>query len=195
VNFIQVWLLGYINPARFVKALKDKPAPLWGLIGQVVRSLMISLLLYFPIALSGRIPSTPSYITLIPTEKYYINLIWLTPLVVMTEWLLGAVVIHIFLHLQKKTSNLDLILNVTGMASLVIGLILLVWDWIWFFVGGVNQYFLGITHLVIDLWWFVIVIIGLKEVLGISVRDGIVVCLLAFATSMPFAILFMRAPF
>ncbi|MFB0554722.1 MAG: hypothetical protein ACETWQ_15575 [Phycisphaerae bacterium] len=51
MNFAQVWFTGYVNPGRFVDALKSKPAPHWGCYTQVLRSLMVSLLLYVPIAL------------------------------------------------------------------------------------------------------------------------------------------------
>lgn len=195
MNFVRVWLLGYKSPVRFARALNGKPAPQWGLLAQVIRSLMDALLLYLPVALLGRNPPTPPYLTVISVEKYYWTLIWLTPLVFLTEWLLGAAVIHVFLRLRKLPSNMDDILNVTGLASLVIGTVLILWDWIWFFAGGVDQYFLGITHLMIDMWWFAIVVIGLKELLGIPVRIGIFCSLLAFIAAMPLSILVMRAPF
>ena len=69
------------------------------------------------------------------------------------------------------------------------------WDWFWFLVGGANQYFLGVSHLIIDVWWFVIVVIGLKELLGVPKWLGIIMSILAFAVAIPFAVIFMRAPF
>ena len=113
----------------------------------------------------------------------------------MAEWLLGAVVVHVVLRLSKLPSDIDQILNLTGMAGLVIAAFLIVWDWFWFVVGGTNQYFLGISHLIVDIWWFVITVIGLKRILGVSVWLGIVLSILAFVAAMPFAIIFMRAPF
>jgi len=195
MNFAQVWFTGYINPVRFVDTLKSKPAPHWGFYAQVLRSLMDSLLLYLPVAFLGRQPPTPSYLTFIPTDQYYMALIWLTPLVFMTEWLLGAVVIHIGLRLSKLPSDIDQILNLTGMASLVLAAFLVVWDWFWFAMSGVNQYFLGISHLIIDIWWFVIVVIGLKRMCDVPVKYGILMSILAFVVALPFAIIFMRAPF
>jgi hypothetical protein len=195
MNFIQVWFTGYVNPTRFIDALKSKPAPHWGFYAQILRSLLVSLLTYLPVALLGRTPPTPSYLTFLPTDKYYTALIWLTPLVFLVDWLLGAAVVHVLLRLCKKTSDMDQILNITGMASLVIAVVLIAWDWLWFLVGGANQYFLGISYLLIDVWWFILVVTGLKRFLGVPVWFGIGVCLLAFAASMPFAVIFMRAPF
>jgi len=195
MNLAQVWFTGYISPGRFVDALKSKPAPHWGFYAQVLRSLIDSLLLYLPVALLGRQPPAPSYLTFIPTDQYYIALIWLTALVFMAQWLLGAVAIHVVLRLSKLPSDIDRILNLTGMAGVVIAAFLVVWDWFWFIVGGVDQYFLGISHLIIDVWWFVIVITGLKHICGVSARFGILMSILAFAAAVPFAIIFMRAPF
>ena len=195
MNFARVWFTGYVNPGRFVDALRSKPAPHWGMYALVLRSLMDSLLLYLPVALLRRQPPTPSYLTFIPTDQYYIALIWLTPLVFMAEWLLGAVVVHVVLRLSKLPSDIDQILNLTGMAGLVIAAFLILWDWFWFVMGGTNQYFLGISHLIVDIWWFVITVIGLKRILGVSVWLGIVLSILAFVAAMPFAIIFMRAPF
>jgi hypothetical protein len=195
MNFVQVWFTGYVNPGRFADALRSKPAPHWGFYAQVLRSLMASLLLYLPVALLRRQPPTPSYLTFIPTDQYYTALIWLTPLVFMAEWLLGAVVAHVVLRLRRLPSDIDQILNLTGMAGLVIAPLLIVWDWFWFAVGGTNQYFLGISHLIIDIWWFVITVVGLKRILGVSVWLGIALSILAFGAAMPFAIIFMRAPF
>lgn len=195
MNFAQTWFAGYVSPTRFVEALKSQHAPHWGFYAQILRSLIDSLLLYLPLAILGRQPPTPSYLTFIPTEEYYAALIWLTPLVFMTEWLLAAAVIHVFLRLCQLPSNMDQILNITGMAGLVVAAALIVWDWFWLIVGGMNQYSLGISHLLIDVWWFIIVVTAFRRLFGISVRHGITLSFLAFATAMPFAILFMRAPF
>jgi hypothetical protein len=195
MNFAQAWFIGYVNPRKFADVLKSKPAPHWGFYAQVLRSLMDSLLLFLPVALMKRQPPTSSYLTFIPTDQYYMALIWLTPFVFMAQWLLGAALVHVALRLARLPSDMDQILNLTGMAGLVIGAFLVVWDWFWFFVGGANQYFLGISHLIIDVWWFVIVVTGLKRICGVPTKYGILMSVLAFAAALPFAIIIMRAPF
>ncbi|NTU76812.1 MAG: hypothetical protein HGA90_03225, partial [Alphaproteobacteria bacterium] len=60
-----------------------------------------------------------------------------------------------------------------GMGALVVGAFLLVWDWVWFAIGGVDQYFLGYSHLVISLWAVVISVIGLKRIVGVPVWLGV----------------------
>jgi hypothetical protein len=195
LDFLRIWLLGYTSPRRFADALMARQTPLWGLVAVGLRALLDAALVYLPVALLGRTPPEPSYVTLLPTEGYYLTLVWLTPLVFLAQWLLGAGVLHIGLRLSGRRSDMDHILNLTGMASLVVGAILIPWDWLSFLLGGLDQYLLGISHLIIDIWWFLLVVTGLCRSLGIGAGRAIALSALAFATAFPLAILFMRAPF
>ena len=71
MKFLRVWFLGYVSPRRLVETLAESPAPQWGFFAQLLRGLMDALLLFLPLALMGRTPSTPSYLTFLPTEQYY----------------------------------------------------------------------------------------------------------------------------
>jgi hypothetical protein len=194
-GFLRAWLAGYSSPGRFAEALEAKSTPLWGLCAVGLRGLLDALLVYLPVALLGRTPPEPSYLTLLPTEGYYLTLVWLAPLVFLAQWLLGAAVLHIGLRLSGRPSDMDRILNLTGMASLVVGAVLIPWDWFWLLVGGVDQYLLGVSHLLIDIWWFVLVVTGLRRSLGIGAGRAIALSALAFAAAFPLAVLLMRAPF
>ena len=195
MDFLQVCLTGYHSPGRFAEALRSKPAPHWGLWATLLRSLIDSLLLYLPLALMGKIPPTAPYITLFSHDTYYATLIWLTPIVFLAEWLLGGSLFHLLLRLFKHPGGIDQILNLTAFAGLVVGAFLLLWDWFWLLLGVGNQYLLGISHLVIDLWWFVLVVVGLKRLLGAPTGLGILVSVLSFLATLPIAMLFMRSPF
>ena len=96
MNFFQVWLTGYIHPARMVEQLRDKPAPQWGLGGQLGRGLLDALLPYLPLWLLGRQPTTPSYLTFLPTEQYYGALVLLAPVVLLVA------VVHVILELSGR---------------------------------------------------------------------------------------------
>jgi hypothetical protein len=110
------------------------------------------------------------------------------------QWLLGGAAIQVLLRLSKLRSDIDQILNVTGMATLVVGAFLVVWDWFWLVMGGMSQYTLGISHLVIDIWWIVIIVTGLKRMLSVPVWLGILLCLLSIAFAIPLAFMFMSSP-
>lgn len=195
MSFVRLWLTGYVNPSRFIEELRSKPAPHWGFYGQLLRAVMDSLLVYLPLTLMGRIPPTPSNLSFIPTERYHGALIWLGPPVLIAELLLGVSFIHLVLRLLGRRSDFDKVFNIVGMAALVVGAVLIPWDWAWYAIGGVDQYFLGISHLVIDLWAILLTVLGLKRILGVPVWLGTALNILSISVSLPLAIMFMRSPF
>lgn len=194
MSFIRIWFLGYVNPAKQVDELCFKPAPHWGLLAQLIRALLDSFLLYLPISLTGRVPPTPSNLSFLPTETYYSTLIWLGPIVLMAELLMVAAFIHTLIRLSGRYSDFDQVVNISGMAALVVGAFLLCWDWLWITIGGVNQYFLGISHLAISLWGTLISVLGLRRILGLPTALAVIISLLAMPVTLPFAIMFMRSP-
>lgn len=195
MGFVRLWLTAYARPIRFIDKLEAKPAPHWGIYGQLLRASLDSLLVYLPVALMGRAPPTPSYVSIIPTEQYYGALIGLGPVVLMAELLIGASFLHVAIRLSGRRSDFDQILNVVGMAALVVGAVLIPWDWMWFAIGGVDQYFLGISHLVISLWNVLLTVLGLRRILGVPVALAVLLSILAIPVSLPIAIMFMRSPF
>jgi len=194
MSFIRLWFTGYVNPVKLVDELRLKPAPHWGLFAQLVRALLDSFLLYLPVSLMGRVPPTPSNLSFIPTERYYSALIWLSPIVLIAEQMMIAAFMHIALRLTGRHSDFDQIVNISGMAALIVGAFLVPWDWAWLAIGGVNQNFLGISHLVVSLWAVLITVIGLKRTLGAPVWLATLLSILAMPVALPFAIMFMRSP-
>ncbi len=195
MNFVRLWGSGYLSPRRFIDELSDKRAPHWGLGAQCLRALLDSLLVYLPISLMGRVPPTPSFLPVFPTERYFATLVWLTPLVLISQLLLSTAFIHCTLRLLGRTSDFDRLVNLVGMTALVVGAVLVPWDWAWFAIGGVGQYFLGISHLIIDLWAVYLVVLGMKRMLGIPTWLGIALNVLGLAVSLVVAMVFMRSPF
>ena len=193
-GFLQLWFTGYVNPVRFIERLRSAPAPLYGFYGQLLRALMDALLLFLPLYLLGRIPPMQSFINLFSTQAYYGTLVWLAPIIFFLQWLISSGLIHVTLHLMKRPSDFDQILNITGMTTLVVGFILLVWDWGWIALGGMDQYALGISHLVIDIYGILIGIIGLKRLVGIPIWLGILLNLLVYIVVLPIGALFIRSP-
>jgi hypothetical protein len=193
-GFVRVWLTGYVNPARMVEALARKPAPHWGLYGQLGRAALDSLALYLPLALLGREPSTPSYLSFLPTVGYYAASVFFMPVFLLAQWLLLSVTVHGVLRLAGRRGDVDQILNVTGMAALVVGTALVVWDWGYILLGGQDPVFLGISHLVLDVWAIVITAIGFRRLLGVPTWLGLLLNLLWMALGVPLAMLLVRAP-
>jgi len=195
MSFLRAWLTGYYSPAQLIEHLRSKPAPHWGIFAQLLRGILDSLLLYLPASLMGRVPPTPSFLPFIPTQRYYYALIWMAPLVLLAELLMGSVVIHVLLRLMGRHSDIDQILNISGMSALVVGVVLIPWDWAWFALGVADQYFLGISHLVIDLWAVVIMVVGLRRILSVPPWLSIVLSIITILVQLPMAMMFMRSPF
>jgi hypothetical protein len=194
MNYLTLWFTAYINPKRFADELQTKPAPLWGFLAALQRGLMDSILIYLPIYLLGRVPPTPSNLSFIPTDSYYGALIFLAPIILLGIWLFSCSLTHLILKLSLKRSDFDQILNISGFTTLAVGTILILWDGLWLVIGGMNQYTLGISHLVIDIWAIIISTIALKRILNVPILLGIVLSVVGIAASLPFAIMFMRSP-
>jgi len=194
MSFIRLWFTGYYNPVQMYQQLRSKPAPQWGFYGMVLRAALDSLLLYLPLALMGFIPPLPSNLPFLPTEQYYGHLIWLSPIVFAAQWLLTSAFAHVVLRFTGRSSDFDQVLNIYGMSAIVVGAFILVWDWAWLALGGVNQYFMGISHLVISLWGVVIETIGLKRILDTPIWLGAILSFLSIPIALPFGIMFMRSP-
>ncbi len=194
MNYLKLWLTAYINPKKFADELATKPAPNWGFIAALQRGLMDSLFIYLPVYLMGRIPPTPSNLSFISSENYYGFLIFLAPIVLIVEWLISSSLMHLILKLSSKRSDIDQILNISGFSALAIGTVIILWDALWLIIGGMNQYTLGISHLILDIWVIVISVIALKRILDVPVWLGIVLNIIAIAVSLPLAIMFMRSP-
>src|SRR4030042_6036969 len=155
-EFLYAWGLGYYNPYRFIENLKDKPAPHWGLAAQILRGLLDAIALYLPLALLGRQPSFPSWLTFIPTKYYYYGEIVIAPVFLICQWLLIGTSVHVCLRLLRRQSDIDQILNISGMTALVVGSFLIIWGWMIISIGVRDYIFLGISHIVIDLWGIII---------------------------------------
>jgi hypothetical protein len=194
MGFFRIWFTGYYNPSRAIDELKEKPAPHWGVYAQCLRALLDSLLLYLPLALMGRQPSTPSYLTFLPTETYYAWSVLFVPFLLVGQWLLLSAVLHVILRLIGRPSDIDQILNITGTAGLVVGAFLVAWDWVWILMGWHNDVLLGISHLVLVIWAITITTIGFKRILGLPVWLGILLNAIWVLLGEPLALIFMRAP-
>lgn len=194
MGFLRTWLVGYYSPARVVESLKGAPAPQWGVYAQVLRALLDGLLLYLPLALMGREPSTPPYLSLFSTESYFGTLVWLAPLFLVGQWLFLSALVHVLLRLLGRQSDLDQILNITGMAALIVGAFLVAWDWVWIAAGWHNEVLLGLSHMVLVIWAAVITVLGLKRILEVPVWLGVVLNVVWVAAGWPLSATVMRSP-
>jgi hypothetical protein len=194
MTFVHVWLLGYVNPGRMIEELRGKPAPHWGFYGALLRALGDALLLYLPLALLGRQPSLASSLTFLTTESYYPASVVFMPFFLIAEWLLVGAALHVILRFSGRRTDIDQILNISGMATLVVGALLLVWDWAYILLGGRDMNVLGISHLILSLWAWIIVPLGLSRILDTPIWLGLLLQALGVLMHMPVAVVLVRPP-
>lgn len=193
-TFVLVWLSGYRSPGRLIEGLRGRPAPHWGFYAQALRALLDSVLLYVPLALMGWEPSTPPSLPFLSADRYYAASALLMPVFLLLQWLLLCALIHLILRLSGRRSDIDQIINVTGMTGLVVGTFLLVWDWAYILMGFRDPVALGVSHLIFDVWGIAITVVGFKRLLGVPVWLGLILNLIWLAVGVPLAMLFVRGP-
>jgi len=71
MSFLQLWWIGLWQPSRAFLERSGFAAPLWGLWAILIRFVVTALTTTLALYLLGRTPFTPSYLTFLPTERYY----------------------------------------------------------------------------------------------------------------------------
>lgn len=194
MEFIKTWLVGYYNPNKVIERLKDKPAPHWGFYASLLRAGFDSILLYLPLAILGRQPTTPSALRFLSTENYYWTTVFLMPVFLILLWLLLSGLTHLIFRLLHRQSNIDLILNITGMSTLIVGAILIPIDWLFIILNWHYPVALGFLHMIIALWGIVIIIIGYKKLLQVPVWLGVLLNTIGIVIAWALSAIFIRPP-
>ncbi len=195
MNFIQVWLTGYRHPGKAFEELGLKPAPHWGFYATLLRIIGILTLSYLPALLLKHQISPSSYITLLPTENYYVILLFLAPAVHLANWLMLTALAHLILRLMGHPGGMDQLLNIHGMTALMVWPVLQIFDWAAILLGGRSEIFLGISHVLIDLLLYMtLALIGYKRLLQLPIRTGLLLIIVQLLVGIPIAALFLRMP-
>lgn len=193
LDFVRIWLLGLYRPSKAVDLLAGKAAPHFGLFATLLHGGLVALLWYFPAALTGRTPSPPPYLTFVAYERYFAFLVWMFPLFALGIWLLGGATTSLLLRLSGRQGDFDLILNIYGTGGLVGTVPLLVFDWANLLFGFPTPVVLwGIIHLLIDAWYIIFTVTGLRKLLGLSFRLSLGLVASNFVFGVPLAALLMR---
>jgi hypothetical protein len=192
MSLFQLWRTGLVNPGRAFEELKAKPAPQWGLAVVVFFNVAISLTTLLALYLLGRGPQMESALTFLPTEHYLVAEMFFLPVLRVGLWLLGSVIIHVGIRLAGKPSDVDLILNIGGLAYLVVMPLLLPSDWL---LIALNLYGIGITqytHGFVALWSMFLSVVGLRRMLGVGTGLALGLSLLSMVTSIMILAIFAR---
>jgi hypothetical protein len=195
MQLIKTFIYGFSKPFKMVDILKKQDNPALGLVATILRGLIDSLLLFLPLFLMGRYPFMHSYLTFVKTENYFLFLVFVSPFFFLILWLFQSGFIYLIIRLSgNEKCKIDHILNIIGLLSLIVGSVLVLWDWIWIILNSDNYIWLGISHLLIDGWFVFLLAISVKEIMGIRIWLGIMLAILGIALALPPAMLIMRSP-
>ena len=193
MSFIQVWLLGIVNPSRAFDELRTKPAPAWGLWAVLLRFIPTALTSTLALHLLGRTPFAPSYLTFLSTEDYYGAEIFFLPVFGLAAWLLGSAVVHLCLRLVGRPSSFDWVLNVIGFGLLIVMPVVWFLDWLSIALNLYGAGVIPVIHALVSLWEVALIGVGLSKMEGLHFWPG---CLLGLIFTggvyIPLAILFVR---
>lgn len=194
MKFIKTWLAGYYNPHKVIECLKDKPAPQWGFYASLLRAGFNSILLYLPLAILGRQPSTQSALKFLSVKNYYWATVFFMPIFLILLWLVLAGTTHLILRLLNRRSDMDLILNITGMSTLIVGAVLIPVDWLFIVLGVRFPMMLGFLHMLIALWGVIIIVVGYKNMLQIPIWLGVLLNTIGVFIAWTLSAVFVRPP-
>lgn len=193
MNLFELWWTAVTHPARAFEEVKRKPAPTWGFRVVLCFNLMISLTSLLALELLGRQPFLPSWLTFLPTERYYQFEIFFLPVLRMVSWLLSAATIHLGLRLMGRPSDMDRILNIGGVQYLVVLPYTFAVDWTAIALNAYGFGLIAVLHGAVDLIWSLTLgVIGLRVLLGLKPRLAVELSLLSTVVSLPLLAIFAR---
>ena len=190
MNLLRLWWTGVTHPVRAFGELPSRPAPAWGFWVVLVFNLLISATTLPALYLLAVPPFLESWLTFLPTEDYLLAEIFFLPPLRILVWLLGAAVIHIGLRLAKHPGGMDILLNIGGLATLVVMPVSLLSDWLLIALGAyrIAEY----THPLAAVWGVVLTVLGLKQMLGVRTGMAVVLALASEVLTIPFLAIFAR---
>lgn len=192
MNFVQVWLSGLINPIRSLDELKGKPAPQWGLLAVLIRFIPTSLIVTLPLFLLGREPFTPSSLTFLTTQNYYMAQVVFLPIFGVTIWLLMSAFAHVVLRLAGKGSDFDQVLNIVGVGMLIPIPVVWAWDVTMIALNLYQLPVMAVSHALFQLWEASIEAVGFVRLLRLGIVPAIGVALVINALYIALAMIFIR---
>ena len=118
MSFFRLWLTGYLHPGRAFEALREKPAPHYGLYGVLMRGLIVGLGVvpaarrHGPAAEHGADPALPAGRDLLLARPVVL------PGVRVGQVAAEAAIMHLALRLIRMPSDYDVLLNLSGITAL-----------------------------------------------------------------------------
>lgn len=191
--FLSLMKKVYLEPRSAYQEVGDLEEPRVGFYGYLGRGILTSAIYYLPLTVFNRTPAIPSYITILPTDMYYLAMTILFPFINLGIWLLCGGIYHLLLGYISKRNDIDAILNISGITWFALGPIILTFDiivvWI---VNGIDPVIWGILHLLMDAYYLFLMCLAYKEILAVDCKVTIMLFFIGMLVSVPIAMILIR---
>lgn len=143
----------------------------------------------------GRRPCPSPTITLLHAGTCYWTAVWFTPFYMLFLWLYLAGVTHVVLRLAGRRTDMDFAMNVGGFAQLIVGAVIVVWDWGCYALGMRSPITLGITCWILAQWATVLIMVAYRKFLDLPVWFTLALYVFSALVSYSTSMLVTRSPF
>jgi len=184
----------YFHPRRSTDVLAQQRTPLFGAIYTLLRGLLLSLFYYLPFYLLNFQPVTPVYLDILDTPNYFLYAAIFWPLFGLLSWVYLEGIVYVVLRLLGYPANFDQILNLDGLISLAIGIVLILFDWLMVALSLLdNVVLIGIAHILIaDPWSIAVTSLFYRKFFGVPVWLSIGLGILVRVLFIPLAVVLVR---
>ena len=195
MSISKIWLNSYLHPRQVLDEIAKLTSPRYGALYALSRSVMLSVLFYLPLYLLKIQPITPAYLEIFDTPDYFLYAVFIWPLFGLLSWVYLSGFVYVVLRLLNYTANFDQILNLEGLLSLTIGVVLLLFDWLMILIGfHTSAIFMGVAHIIIaDPWAITLTAIFYKKHFGVPVWLSILLGISVRVLYIPLAMVFLRS--
>lgn len=195
MSIVRLWLNSYLHPRQAMDEIAQLTSPRYGTIYAFTRGMMLSLLLYLPFYLLKFKPITPAYLEIFDTPDYFLYAVFIWPVFGVLSWIYINGCGYTVLRLMGYPADFDKILNLGGLLSLTIGVVLLFFDWLMVFIGyHTSTAFMGISHIIIaDPWAITLTVIFYKKHFGVPVWHSVLLGIIQRIFFIPLAMVFIRS--
>jgi K+ transporter len=185
--------MGIVGPAAASVEVARRDPPLWGFGVVLGFNVAIAATTVAALALLGREPFLPSWLTFLPTESYYRAEVVFLPALRVVAWLLGSAAMHLTLRLIGQPSDFDVLLNLGGLVTLVVVPYTLIVDGVLIALDAYGLGLVATAHGAVALVWSVaLYTVGLKTVLRMGALPALIAAIAGEAASLPLLAIFAR---
>jgi len=194
MSYTQIWINGYLHPTQAMDAVARLKTPKFGVLCVILRGLLLSVFLYMPFYLLGFEPITPAYLSIFDTPYYFLYAAAFWPVFNLLSLIFLQGVAYTVLRILGYPANFDQMLNLAGLLDLIIGIVLLAFDWMMVAIDRhENMILLGLAHILIsDPWSIALTAAFFKKYFHVPVGVSILLGILLRLLFIPIAAVLIR---